>query len=446
MSESQLPARPSLEFLKKRAKERLKALRTTNPAAKLADALLAVARDHGFSSWRALKAEVDARQAHAGAELFAAVKQGDVASLRDLLAADPLLARAVAAGGQYGGWTVLHEAAKHGQTDAAALLLQHGADPNAREAGDNTSPLHWAAARGDVPTMRLLLDAGGDVHGFGADHAGDVIGWGTFLAEPGKDVRAVADFLVSRGARHSIFSAMSVGDLDLVRAVVEDSPDALDRRLSRFEDEMTPLHLAVHQRRDDMLDLLIELGADLDAVDVHGQTPLSRALAMDHHAAARRLLAAGAKPPKTIAAAELREAVATLAPTTRKIIPMISVPDVAAALDWYVSIGFTELGRFGDDGIVNWGIVQYGDAAVMFTMHGEKRRQPVSLWFYTDQVDALYQLFKARQLESAQAALQGQPVTAPAIDVHLDIYNPFYGGREFGIRDPNGYELYFRKG
>ena len=59
MSNSKLPERPSLEFLKKTAKVRLQELRQTNPSAKLAEAQLEVARRHGFASWRALKAQLD---------------------------------------------------------------------------------------------------------------------------------------------------------------------------------------------------------------------------------------------------------------------------------------------------------------------------------------------------------------------------------------------------
>ena len=379
------------------------------------------------------------------AEFLDAFEKNDLARMRRMLAADASLARVVVSGG-HGGWTVLHEAAKRGQADVVSLLLQHGADPNAREAGDNTYPLHWAAARGDVAIMRLLLDAGGDVHGFGADHAGDVIGWGTFFTEPGKDIRAVADFLVSRGARHNIFSAISIGDLDVIRAVVKENPVALDSRLSRFEHGVTPLQLAVVKKRDDILALLVDLGADLEAEDSHGQTALSGAIALGNREAVRRLQAAGARAPKTISSSELKEAVATLSGSTHKIVPMISVADVAATLDWYVSIGFTELGRVADEGVVNWGIVRYGGAEIMFSMHGQTGRQPVSLWFYTDQVDALYNLFKARQLEAARAALDGTPVDSPVVEITQDIYNPFYGGREFGIRDLNGYELYFRCG
>ena len=51
---SPLPARPSLEQLRKQAKERVAVLRTTNPSAKLADAQLLIAREHGFNSWPTL--------------------------------------------------------------------------------------------------------------------------------------------------------------------------------------------------------------------------------------------------------------------------------------------------------------------------------------------------------------------------------------------------------
>jgi predicted enzyme related to lactoylglutathione lyase len=63
MSNSKLPEHPSLEYLKKLAKNRLQKLRQSDPAAKLATALLDVAREYGFSSWRALKAQTDEHRA-----------------------------------------------------------------------------------------------------------------------------------------------------------------------------------------------------------------------------------------------------------------------------------------------------------------------------------------------------------------------------------------------
>jgi catechol 2,3-dioxygenase-like lactoylglutathione lyase family enzyme len=63
MPNAKLPERPSLEHLKKLAKNRLQQLRRSDPEAKLASAQLEVAREYGFTSWRALKTEIDGRRA-----------------------------------------------------------------------------------------------------------------------------------------------------------------------------------------------------------------------------------------------------------------------------------------------------------------------------------------------------------------------------------------------
>ena len=79
----------------------------------------------------------------------------------------------------------------------------------------------------------------------------------------------------------------------------------------------------------------------------------------------------------------------------------------------------------------------------MLNMHGKKaERHEVSLWFYTDEVDAIYQRLKARQLGAATAALSGE-ADAGGIEFSQDIEDMFYGARQFCIRDLNGYELYF---
>src|SRR3954462_9146811 len=74
-----LPAQPSLEHLKNEAKQRLKALRAQDRHAQLTEAQLAVARDYGFASWRALKAHVDEVTRK---RVFAAARAGDVATVR----------------------------------------------------------------------------------------------------------------------------------------------------------------------------------------------------------------------------------------------------------------------------------------------------------------------------------------------------------------------------
>jgi hypothetical protein len=326
------------------------------------------------------------------------------------------------------------------------LLLQHGADPNAREEGDNSYPLHWAAAGRHVEVVRALLDAGGDAHGIGDVHELDAIGWATFFHAPGAasgDNPSVAALLVERGARHHIFSAMSLGGLDLIRTLVEENPEALDRRMSPFEQGQTPLHFAMNRKRYDILDLLIELGADLEARDKNGQTALAAAMLRGDREAMSRLHAAGAKQPDRIAPSGFRAGMAKLASSVKKGVPMISVPDVARALDWYGSIGFKEINRYDDDGLVNFGMVSFGGAEIMLNMHGKQGPHDADLWFYTDQIDNLYQLLKARQLEAAQAELAGEPGGAEGIKFEQDIEDMFYGARQFGIRDLNGYILYF---
>ena len=446
MSNSKLPERASLEYLKKLAKDRLQELRQADPHTKLATALLAVAQDHGFSSWRALKAEIEQRQTNNVALFFEACAKGDVELLRGLLLNDPGLVRVGNPDAPHRGWTGLHSAAQGGHLDAVRLLLQHGADPNLREAGDNTTALHWAAAGRHLETVRALLDAGGDVHGIGDVHELDVIGWATFFHPPGGargDNPAVVSLLLERGARHHIFSAMSVGDLDLIQNLVEQNPEALDRRMSRFEQGQSPLHFALTAKRYDILQLLIELGADLEAVDQSGQTALTVAMLRGDREAMSRLHAAGAKQPKAIAPSNFSASMAEMAASVKKIVPMINVPDVGRTLLWYTSIGFKEIARYEDDGQVNFGMLSFGKAELMLNMHGKPGPHDVSLWFYTNQVDSLYQLLKSRQIAAAQATLSGEPDDGAGIEIVEDINDPFYGGRQFGIRDLNGYDLYF---
>jgi hypothetical protein len=60
-----LPDRPSIDYLRKEAKDLLAVLRESNPDASLADAQRAVAAEYGERDWPALKAEVERRIADA---------------------------------------------------------------------------------------------------------------------------------------------------------------------------------------------------------------------------------------------------------------------------------------------------------------------------------------------------------------------------------------------
>jgi ankyrin repeat protein len=259
-----LPDAANHEWLRKHAKRRLHELRRTNPEAKLADAQFEIARHYGFSSWRALKAHIDSLTVEG--QLFDAARTGDAPRLASLLDAHPdeLEARAK----PYGA-TLLHLGAGH--LDVVDVLLRRGLDVNARERGDNTYAMHWAAAAGRLDIVRLLADAGGDVVGYGDDHELEVIGWATcWDGADDAEHRAVADFLVSRGAHHHIFSAIATRLPDEVRRIVAEQPASLNRRMSRNENHQLPLHFAVRMNRPQMVSLLIELGADPLGVDGSG--------------------------------------------------------------------------------------------------------------------------------------------------------------------------------
>ena len=71
---------------------------------------------------------------------FLAVEQGDLETVRTLVAADPALVRARDAIGA----TALHHAAFHGNRAIAELLHAAGADLNARDGTHGATPAGWA--------------------------------------------------------------------------------------------------------------------------------------------------------------------------------------------------------------------------------------------------------------------------------------------------------------
>jgi ankyrin repeat protein len=257
-----LPENPDLDWLRKQAKRRLDELRKANPAAQLANAQFEVARQYGFSSWRALKAHVDSLTIDG--QVIEAARKGDVGTLTTLLDkySDKLHVRT-----KPYEWSLLHLAAQNGHLSVVDLLLIRSLDVNSREKGDNTYAMHWAAAAGHLDVVRRLADAGGDVVGHGDDHGLEVIGWATCW---NNYHGAVADFLISRGARHHIFSAIAMSLTEEVRRIVAADPAALNSRLTRNDNHRTPLHHAILNNRPDMVSLLLDLGADPLAVDGSG--------------------------------------------------------------------------------------------------------------------------------------------------------------------------------
>lgn len=181
-----LPDRPSLEYLKKLAKDRLPELRRADAGARLAEAQLAVAREHGFPSWRALRAHLDAparaERAQRVTELFAAIRRGEEAAVERLLAADPALANARDAEGS----TPLLAAVDAHRAGLIPLLLGRGADPGGVYAHSAHTPLSWAVVTESFDSARELMRAGLEPDLFCAAGLGDVERVRAFFSPDGR--------------------------------------------------------------------------------------------------------------------------------------------------------------------------------------------------------------------------------------------------------------------
>jgi len=181
-----LPDRPSLEFLKKLAKNRLPEVRRADLSARLADAQRAVAGEHGFTSWRALRAELDRRLATPEADhvvqLVAAIRGGDGAVVDRLLAAHPALANAR----DEEGSTPLSAAVDSHRAALIPLLLRRGGDPHLVYAHSAHTPLSWAVVIEAYDCARALMEAGVEPDLFCAAGLGEVDRVRAFFAPEGR--------------------------------------------------------------------------------------------------------------------------------------------------------------------------------------------------------------------------------------------------------------------
>jgi Ankyrin repeats (many copies) len=161
-----LPERPNLEHLRNEAKARLKALRATASTTTLAGAQRTVAGEYGFSSWRSLKAYVDAVN-DLGERLIQAVRSGDLTTIRVALDQCPQLVNCTTdrqerlAPSDTLAMRLIHLAVSENQLDVAHLLIDRGADLNVRN-GAGRLPLHDSFELGRDEFFDMLLTAGAE--------------------------------------------------------------------------------------------------------------------------------------------------------------------------------------------------------------------------------------------------------------------------------------------
>ena len=149
------------------------------------------------------------------------------------------------------------DAAAAGDTAEVQRLLDEGADPNQKGVG---SPLYFAAQRGHVKVVELLLEAGAEVNA--------VTRFGTALQIAARGNRIqIVEVLLENGADPNIpggpemkmplHDAAERGALEAARVLLENGAD-VNGRTSMLH---PPIHLAAFKGKDDLVALLGEFGA-----------------------------------------------------------------------------------------------------------------------------------------------------------------------------------------
>ena len=204
------------------------------------------------------------------AALLHAIHDGDVESVRSLIAAAPELVYGPL-GGPFETRTALHIVTDWpgyfpNGPEIARMLLAAGADPNYRDpAPGSETPLHWAASSDDVDVASALIDGGADIEspdgsiGTPLDNAVGYACWN------------VARLLVTRGVKiDKLWHAAALGLLTRLAELVEEGADSAELSKAFW-------HACAGGQRRAAESLLLQ-GADLDWVPDYAEgTPLDAA-------------------------------------------------------------------------------------------------------------------------------------------------------------------------
>lgn len=169
--------------------------------------------------------------------------------------------------------TPLMKAASVGSLSMVEILLSKGAAVNAKRE-DGTTALIFAASGGHLAVVQKLLTAGADIHARNTEQ-------GALGASLLQGHREVAEFLWSAGAQLNLSEAAACGLTDEVRALLA---------AGASPDEGAAIAHAARSENLEIIILLVEAGANINAQDSDGNTALHHAAQGEMHDIARYLL------------------------------------------------------------------------------------------------------------------------------------------------------------
>jgi hypothetical protein len=326
-----LPERPNLRHLKDQAKDLVK----SGNAKSLTEAQLAIARQHGFSSWPKLKAHVDSLEEIG--QLKQAIDRNDVKGVKALMMANPTLHRAPLGYNENGPLTWVAECRvpwappSRERLAMAEWMIDNGSDVH--QGGDG--PLMRAALFGHrIPMMELLASRGANVNALwngyfpiifapcetveptplrwllehGADpncgdpqrkYPGTALDYVIGTYGRSEQLGACIDILLQAGGvtKYGIPPVLNLlrARLDLLAENLDANPSLLHRRFTELDFGSTAarrlklrgatlLHLAAEYGNVGAAKLLLDRGVDvnaraaLDEFGVGGQTPIFHAV------------------------------------------------------------------------------------------------------------------------------------------------------------------------
>jgi ankyrin repeat protein len=225
-----------------------------------------------------------------GVEFEIAIGRGDLAAVKALLDAGRSADTPIAEGHQ----TPLQRAASSGKTEIAKLLIERGASVNAPAASG--SALHLAIQGGWDDIVQLLIDNGAD------PDQRDAFDNTPLVLAVSAQHRDIAEILIKAGADLGASSsgltplmfASSTGDVDQVRFLVKAGAKVNGVGKGQYGGR-SALLAAIPDGQADAVKALIELKADVNQKGPDGKTPLAAAREAKQEEIVTILKAAGAR-------------------------------------------------------------------------------------------------------------------------------------------------------